>query len=536
MSPSTDPTTDAAPVPRFGGAPAPQVNAIGLTKRFGSFTANEKVDLTLEPGVVHVVLGENGAGKSTLMNMLYGHLQPDEGRILVDGEEVDITSPSVALRHGIGMVHQHFSLVQSYTVAQNVVLGHEPNGAVFTPRSAAAAVQATVDRLGWSFDVRAKVSDLPVSAQQRVEILKLLHRGARVLLLDEPTALLSPTEIDSLLDVIEALRDAGAAILLVTHKLAEVERVADRITVIRHGVVTATYEGTDVSASDMARAMTGRTSIPEVATQPRLPGDVVLEVRDLTVPGAHGMNAVVGVSFSVRAGEIVGIAAVEGNGQHELVQALIGLERTVRGSVRVCGKDVTNRGPRDVRGAGIAVIPADRRTEGTVGAMDLADNPALNAISAGGYRRHGLLDRRAMVKAAAEAVEMYDVRPGRVAAPAKSLSGGNMQKLVIAREIASDPACMIAVSPTWGLDIGAVADVQNRLIALRDADRGVLLSSPDLDELLALSDRILVMYRGRIVAEFDRGEVEPDALSLALMGSFRPQPDAAEVADASVAS
>lgn len=506
---------------RISGAasPAPRLVASHLTKRFGEFVANDAIDLTIEPGRVHVVLGENGAGKSTLMNMLYGHLQPDEGTISLDGQTVAITSPSVALGHAIGMVHQHFSLVQSYTVAQNVVLGVEPDRIAFRPKTAASAVQRTVDALGWDFDVTAKVADLPVSAQQRVEILKLLHRGARILLLDEPTALLSPTEIESLLDVIESLRDGGAAILLVTHKLPEVARVADRITVIRHGRVTAHFDGTDVTPTELARAMTGRISIPEIVTEPRVPGAPVLEVDGLSVVGTHGRRAVEDVSFTVRQGEILGIAAVEGNGQHELVQALVGLSKIAAGSIRVQGNDITGRPPRHARSAGLGIIPADRRTEGTIGAMSLVENFALTSIAAGRSRKGPFLDRKGMSARTSDAVQQYDIRPGRIGAPVSSLSGGNTQKLVIARELSSQPACVVAVSPTWGLDIGAVADVQRRLVDIRDSGRAVLLSSPDLEELLTLSDRIVVLYRGRVVAEFDRSNIDSDQLSLALMGS-----------------
>ncbi|WP_240658642.1 ABC transporter ATP-binding protein [Microbacterium sp. CPCC 204701] len=500
-------------------SPAPRLVATGLTKRFGSFVANDSIDLTLEPGRVHVVLGENGAGKSTLMNMLYGHLQPDVGTISLDGTPVDINSPSAALHHGIGMVHQHFSLVGSYSVAQNVILGVEPRGALLHPRDISTSVANTVARLGWDFDVDKKVEDLPVSAQQRVEILKLLHRGARILLLDEPTALLSPTEIDSLLDIIEKLKADGAAILLVTHKLPEVERVADTISVIRHGKVTARYEDTNIAPAEMARAMTGRVDIPQIVSKPRTPGAPVLELRGVTVSGVHGHDVISDVDLTIHEGEIVGIAAVEGNGQHELVQAILGTAKIRAGRIALAGHDITGRSPRHVRASGVAVIPADRRAEGTVSPMSLVDNYALTTVAAGGFRRGPFLDRRAMTAAATSAIDRYDIRPGRPAAAASSLSGGNMQKLVIAREIDAEPQCLIAVSPTWGLDIGAVADVQRRLVEVRNAGQAVLLSSPDLDELLALSDRIVVLYRGQVVAEFTRDTLEVDELSLALMGS-----------------
>ncbi len=505
-------------------APASTVEARGLTKRFGSFTANDHVNLTLTPGVVHVLLGENGAGKSTLMNMLYGHLAADEGEILIDGVAHDISSPGRALELGIGMVHQHFALVPSLTVAQNVALGVEPGRVIYSPRAVSADVRATVDRLGWDFDVDRRVEDLPVSARQRVEILKLLHRGARVLLLDEPTALLTPTEIDSLLDVISELRASGAAILLVTHKLKEVERVADVVTVIRHGKVTGEFVGGTLDATELARAMTGRASIPEVRTTGVVADDAktVLVVDSLTVRTDHGV-AVDGLSFTVRAGEILGIAAVEGNGQHELVQALCGLQSVESGSIVINGVDVSGSTARQMRRAGLAVIPADRREQGLVGEMTLVENYSLNAVAAGGRtNRFGLLDWRDMRDRAVAAVEAFDIRPGRVAAAAHSLSGGNMQKLVVARELSAEPSVVVAVSPTWGLDIGAVADIQARLVALRAAGEAVLLSSPDLDEVLALSDRVIVLYRGRCVAELLREDLDMDALSMALMGITAP--------------
>jgi ABC-type uncharacterized transport system ATPase subunit len=500
-------------------APARLVSANGLTKRFGALVANDAVSLTLEPGKVHVLLGENGAGKSTFMSMLYGHLRPDEGTILVDGEPVEIASPSDALAHGIGMVHQHFSLVPSYTAAQNVVLGSEPSALGYSPRKVSAEVRETIERLGWDFDADRRIEDLPISARQRVEILKLLHRGARTLLLDEPTALLSPAEIDDFLQIISDLRSSGAAILLVTHKLKEVEEVADEITVIRHGVITGHFDRGTATAVELARAMTGRDSIPEVrvAGTPAQEAPVLLEMRSVNV-GTSARSAVSDFSLQVRAGEILGIAAVEGNGQDELVAALCGLMPVSSGSIHLSGRDVSGMTPRKIRAAGLAVIPADRRDEGTVGEMTLIENLALNDIAGGRTRRGGFLDRTGMRRDAVRAVSEYDIRPGRVDARANSLSGGNMQKLVIARELANDAPVVLAVSPTWGLDIGAVADVQNRLVDLRSNGRAVLLVSPDLDEILALSDRVICMYRGRIAASFDRSSMDTDKLALALIG------------------
>lgn len=517
-----------------GGSPersprAPiRLEAAGLTKRFGDFTANDSVDLRLRRGEVHVLLGENGAGKSTFMNMLYGHLRPDEGSIAVDDREVGIASPADALSLGIGMVHQHFALAPSLTVAQNVVLGSETQRFGFSPSRISSEVRATVDRLGWDFDVDRRVADLPVSAQQRVEILKLLHRGAEILLLDEPTALLSPVEIDDLLTVLSDLRDAGCSLLLVTHKLKEVEQLADVVTVIRHGSVTGEFGASEIDAASIASAMTGRAEIPEIRTTGTVSEGApqVLTVDGLTVRG-QGADVVSDVDIAVRAGEIVGIAAVEGNGQHELIQAIAGVVPAHSGTVVVEGQDVTGAPPLARRLAGMSVIPADRREEGVVGDMSLTENFALNSVAAGLRRtRWGLLDWRAMREDVSAAVAAYDVRPGNIRARASSLSGGNMQKLVIARELHSGPRVVLAVSPTWGLDVGAVSDVQARIAALRDQGVGVLLSSPDLDELVGLSDRIVVLYRGRVVKEFTRENLDMSALSLALMGDVAERPAA----------
>lgn len=504
-------------------SPAPTVTARGLSKNFGSFSANDRIDLEIAPGRVHVLLGENGAGKSTFMNMLYGHLQPSAGEILVNGSSVRIDSPRTALGYGIGLVHQHFSLVPSASVATNVVLGVEPSKVFYSARRVRDAVRSTVDDLGWDLDVDATVEDLPVSAQQRVEILKALHRGARTLLLDEPTALLSPAEIEALLDTVSRLRAGGAGILLVTHKLKEVESIADDISVLRHGSITGSFAAGQATSIELARSMTGRAEIPEVRTTGAVDRDspIVLAVEGLQVDGVHG-RAVHDVSLTVREGEIVGIAAVEGNGQHELIEAIVGTRKPAEGDMSIRGEHVAHPNPRRVRAVGLAVIPADRREEGVVADLSLTDNYSLNAVAAGGMRRWGLLDRSAMKKAARTAVADYDIRPGRVDALAKSLSGGNMQKLVIARELSASPTLVVAVSPTWGLDIGAVTDVRQRLVDMRANGAALLLSSPDLEEIIDLSDRILVMYRGRIVAEFTRENLDEDLLALALIGDIAP--------------
>ncbi|MBM9469299.1 ABC transporter ATP-binding protein [Nakamurella leprariae] len=504
---------------------------IGITKRYGSFTANDSIDVRVEAGEVHVLLGENGAGKSTLLNTVYGHQRPDSGSILVNGREVAFASPADALAAGIGMVHQHFSLVDSFTVAQNVVLGDEPaRGGLLQSAAAERAVQATADRVGWDFDVRRPVGELAVSGQQRVEILKLLHRGARILLLDEPTALLSPTEIDGLLETLDGLRASGCSIVLVTHKLREVTAIADHVTVIRHGQVRQVLGRGEFDEGVLAAAMTGRDRVEPAAvgapaggavTAPRAvapAGDVLLELSGVSARSDAGTPALQDLSLHVRAGEIVGLAGVEGNGQHELVEAIAGLRPVQSGRIALGGTDVTGWSPRRVRATGLGVVPADRRGWGVVPEMTLVENLALNEVAAGRDRRGGVLQWRAMRRRAQQLVSDYDIRPGNLDATAGSLSGGNMQKLVLARELSAGPRVVVASSPTWGLDVGAVEAVHDRIRAVRDAGTAVLLSSLDLDEVLALADRVLVIYRGRITLDVPRAELRDDGFALAMIG------------------
>jgi simple sugar transport system ATP-binding protein len=508
--------------------PPPALELLGLTKRYGDFTANDAIDLRVAAGEVHVLLGENGAGKSTLLNTVYGHQRPDAGSISVHGREVRFSSPADALAAGVGMVHQHFSLVGSFSVAQNVVLGAEPGrGGLLARKAAERAVQQTADAVGWDFDVRARVGDLPVSGQQRVEILKLLHRGARVLLLDEPTALLAPSEIDGLLETISGLRDRGCSIVLVTHKLREVTAIADTVTVIRHGSVRGVLARGDFDEEALAAAMTGRDGIPATLggehaaparTNPVAAGEALLELTGLCADTDAGTPALQDLSLAVRAGEIVGLAGVEGNGQHELVEVVAGLRALRAGRVVVAGRDVTGVTPRAVRAAGLGVVPADRKGWGVVPEMSLVENLALNEVAAGRDRRGGVLQWRAMRERAEELVREFDIRPGRIDAPAGSLSGGNMQKLVIARELSAGPRAVIASSPTWGLDVGAVDAVHQRLRAARDAGAAVLLSSLDLDEVLALADRVLVVYRGRITLDVARADLDDRELAVAMIG------------------
>jgi ABC-type uncharacterized transport system ATPase subunit len=486
----------------------------GLTKSFGDHTAVSSVDLDLVEAEVHVLLGENGAGKSTLLNMLYGHLTPDTGTISILGEECQLASPAVALAKGVGMVHQHFTVVPSFTIAENVLLGSPMGIAPRSKRRELEAITSTVERLGWDLDLDARLDSVSVATTQRVEILKLLHRGAEILLLDEPTALLAPTEIDALLKTLTELRSKGTSSILVTHKLGEVKSIADRVTVIRAGKVTAELHNEQIEEGELARAMTGRLEIPEVTVSGTVDrgGKPVLSLRDLVLSGnAQGD----GLTFDVHAGEIVAIAGVEGNGQHELFQLLSGQKPCAPGCATFMGVDVAASGPRRLRARGMGIIPADRRSEGVIPSMTLAENVGLNQLIGG---RLGWVNHRTLKARADGVIERYNVVPARAEALAGNLSGGNIQKLVIGRELTSEPKLLLTSSPTWGLDVGAVADIRSEIVGARDGGCGVVLISPELDEVLALADRLIVLYRGRALLDVDRAKIDMRAVSMAMIG------------------
>jgi simple sugar transport system ATP-binding protein len=486
----------------MSAAPLPTTTIVSLrdiTRRFGPVLANDRVSLDLHAGEVHALVGENGAGKSTLMKVLYGLHPPQAGEITVRGERVHIPTPAHAMRLGLGMVHQHFLLVDTLTVAENVVLGREPRvwlGA-FAPEGAERLVEELSRRYRLHVNPHARVAGLSVGEQQRVEILKALYRGARVLILDEPTAVLTPHEVDELFAVLRALRDAGTTIVLITHKLAEVAAIADRVTVMRAGRVVGGGNAHDFSREQLAELMVGRVPAPLGERALPVLGPEVLEGRELVVHDARGLPAVRGVTLSVRAGEIVGIAGVEGNGQHELVECLAGLRRPRSGNVRVAGRDVTGLGARAHHDAGLAHIPADRLRRGLVAEMTCAENFVLGRqreAARGPWLGGAALEARARVPLAE-----YDVRPADPRAVAGRLSGGNQQKLVVARELSRDARALIAAHPTRGVDLGAIDAIHRRLLAARDAGLGVLLVSSELSEILALSDRILVMTGGQLV-------------------------------------
>jgi simple sugar transport system ATP-binding protein len=510
----------------------------GITKRFGSLVANDHIDLIVQPGEIRALLGENGAGKTTLMNVLYGLIQPDEGEILLDDKPVAIHSPRDAIRAKIGMVHQHFMLVPVFTVAENVTLGAEPVRRLATPelhlgglrlpplglpsiglldrRKARRDVLELSERFGLQVDPDALVEDLPVGVQQRVEIIKALLRDASVLVLDEPSAVLTPGETEDLFRIMRELRAGGRSIIFISHKLKEVQAIADNVTVIRRGKVVG-ERPPSTSSVELASLMVGRSVQLRVSKEPARPGEVVLDVKDLVVAGERGEQSVRDVSFEVRAGEILGVAGVQGNGQTELAEALMGLRPSI-GSVHLDGVDLGHASTRDRLRAGIGYVPEDRSEDGIVGDFSVADNLVLDVYDRPPYANGIALNLSAIRDSAATRVREYDVRTTSVDTPAGTLSGGNQQKVVVAREMGRDVKLMLVSQPTRGLDVGSIEFVHKRLVAQRDAGAAVLLVSSELDEIYALADRIAVMYEGRIVA-FCPPTIPEQELGLLMAGS-----------------
>jgi len=485
-------------------ATPPVLELRGITKRFPGVIANDGVDFDLRPGEVHALLGENGAGKSTLMNVLYGLYHPDEGEILVNGQSVSMSSPRDAIARGIGMVHQHFMLIPVMTVAENIVLANEPTQArVLLDKSVAAKqVRDLADAFSFSIDPTARIEDLSVGQQQRVEILKALYRKASILILDEPTAVLTPQEASELFQILRSLTREYLSVIFISHKLHEVLEIADRVTVLRRGKVVGTEPTKGATEESLARLMVGRNVLLRIDKTAAQVGEPLLRVRDLHVRDDRGVEKVRGVAFEVRAGEIVGIAGVDGNGQTELIDAISGLRHPESGTVELVREDVTEVSAREHFDAGLGHIPEDRQRRGLVLDFSIAENIALHDFRKSPDSRHGWLFPGKLIERARRLIHEFDVRGGGPHTKAAGLSGGNQQKVILAREISRDPKVLIAAQPTRGLDVGAIEFVHRRLVEERDEGRGVLLVSLELEEILSLSDRILVMFEGEIVGEF----------------------------------
>ena len=491
----------------------------GITKRFGTLVANDHIDLVVKPGEIHALLGENGAGKSTLMNVLYGLYQADEGEILLDDVVQHFRGPGDAMAAGIGMVHQHFMLIPVFTVAENVMLGHEDTKALGALDLAKARqhVRAVADRFGFEVDPDAIVGDLPVGVQQRVEIIKALSRDAKVLVFDEPTAVLTPQETDELMTIMKQLRDEGTSIVFITHKLREVRAIADRITVIRLGKVVG-EASPSASNAELASLMVGRAV--ELTVQkgaPTLGEGAGLEVNDLRVITANGTVVVDDVSFDVRPGEVLAIAGVQGNGQTELVEAMVGLAERVTGSVRLGGVELVGKSVRGILDEGVGFVPEDRGEDGLVGAFSVAENLILDRSSDREFMRGGTIRRGVLDEFAQARIREYDIRTQGPDVPAGTLSGGNQQKVVIAREMSRELKFLVAAQPTRGVDVGSIEFIHKRIIETRDAGIPVVVVSTELDEVAALADRIAVMYRGAIVGIVP-GDTPRDVLGLMMAG------------------
>jgi simple sugar transport system ATP-binding protein len=505
-----------------------------ITKAFPGVLANDHINLTLQEGEIHALLGENGAGKTTLMNVLYGLYTQDEGEIFIRGNRVTIEDPNDAIDRGIGMVHQHFMLVPVLTVTENVMLGVEPTrNRIFLDRATAARqIREISEEYGLRVDPNAYIKNLSVGVQQRVEIIKLLYREADILILDEPTAVLTPQEVEDLFEIIQSLVDRGKSVIFITHKLNEVMDIADRITVLRNGRVVGSTKPEETNQAELAAMMVGREVVLQVEKEAANPSGTVLDVDDLQVMDDRGNLAVRGISLEVQAGEVLGVAGVQGNGQTELVEALTGLRPVEAGQVQILGRDVTGASPRRILEQGVAHVPEDRQKDGLVLSFPVADNMVLNTYYVEPFARFVVLDEEKILSQAEKRVREFDVRTPSVLTPVAKLSGGNQQKVIVAREFSRPIKLLIASQPTRGLDVGSIEYIHGRIIEKRDEGTAVLLVSPELDEVMSLSDRIAVMYEGEIVDIIPAEEATREQIGLLMAGV---KEDRKEAASATVA-
>ncbi|TDL34994.1 ABC transporter ATP-binding protein [Jeotgalibacillus sp. S-D1] len=500
------------------------IEMLNIRKEFPGIVANDNITLQLKKGEIHALLGENGAGKSTLMNVLFGLYQPEQGEIKVKGKKVNITNPNIANDLGIGMVHQHFMLVDPFTVTENIVLGMEPKkGVTIDMKKAVKDVKEISDRYGLKVDPNAKIAEISVGMQQRVEILKTLYRGAEILIFDEPTAVLTPQEIKELTQIFKTLISEGKSIILITHKLKEIIEVCDRVTVIRKGVGIDTLDVEGTTPNELASLMVGREVLFRTEKKTAVPKEAVLEITKLNVKDARGVNAVKDLSITLRAGEIVGIAGVDGNGQSELIEAITGLRKISSGSIKLSGKELSSLKPRKITEAGIGHIPQDRHKHGLVLDFPIGENMVLQTYYQTPFSKMSMLNNKEINKKAKKLIAEFDVRTPSEYTEARALSGGNQQKAIIGREVDRDPDLLIAAQPTRGLDVGAIEFIHQRLIDQRDKGKAVLLLSFELDEIMNVSDRIAVIYEGNIIAIVDPKETTEQELGLLMAGSKRKE-------------
>ncbi|KPC70335.1 heme ABC transporter ATP-binding protein [Thermoactinomyces vulgaris] len=502
---------------------------LGITKRFPGIVANDQIHLTVKKGEIHALLGENGAGKSTLMNILFGLYQPDEGEIRIKEQPVTITGPTMANKLGIGMVHQHFMLVQPFTVTENIILGDERSKlGIIDVKKAESEIRRLSERYNLKVDPTAKISDISVGMQQRVEILKTLYRGADILIFDEPTAVLTPQEINELMEIMRNLVKEGKTIIFITHKLKEIMSTCDRVTVIRRGKVIKTVNVQDTDENQLAALMVGREVSFEIEKAEANPSQTVLDIANLVVEDNRGVEVVRGLNMQVRAGEVVGLAGVDGNGQTELIEAITGLRPVKAGTIRLGGHDVTNASPRKVTEVGVGHIPEDRHKRGLVLDFSVSENMVLQTYYQAPFSKNGLIQKEEVDQYAERLISEFDVRTPDKHVPIRALSGGNQQKAIIAREVDRNPDFLIAAQPTRGLDVGAIEFIHRRIIEQRDKGKAVLLVSLELDEVLKLSDRVAVIYEGKIVGWVDPKNTSEEELGLLMAGSVKQQEVKAE--------